>query len=94
MLSRDGKCYTFDSRANGYVRGEGVAAVILKRHSEQQQEAVPEYLAHAAAPLGLILGSAVNHEGRSAGLTVPSAHAQVCLSFCLYWLTMCCVWCI
>lgn len=31
MLSPDGKCYAFDSRANGYGRGEGVGTVIIKR---------------------------------------------------------------
>ena len=38
MLSSDGKCKTFDKRANGYVRGEGVAAVLLKRLSAAEAD--------------------------------------------------------
>ena len=30
MLSPDGKCYTFDNRANGFVPGEGVGVVVIK----------------------------------------------------------------
>ncbi|WP_157252975.1 type I polyketide synthase [Nonomuraea typhae] len=67
-LSPDGRCFTFDARANGYVRGEGGGLAVLKP------------LERAAADgdriLAVILGSAVNHDGRTDGLTVPSAAAQ------------------
>ena len=67
-LSPDGRCYTFDARANGYVRGEGCGIVVLKR------------LADAAADgdhvLAVIRGSAINHDGRSSGFTVPNGLAQ------------------
>ena len=68
MLSPDGRCKTFDSSANGYVRGEGCGVIILKRLS-----AAIENNNHI---LGLIRGSAVNHGGASSGLTVPNQVAQ------------------
>ena len=68
MLSVDGKCYTFDERANGYVRSEGCISFILKR----QQDAIKD----GDKIYGLIKSSAVNHGGKSSGLTVPNAKAQ------------------
>ena len=67
-LSPDGRCFTFDARANGYVRGEGAGAVVLKplRRARADGDQV-----HA-----LILGSAVNNDGATDGLTVPSQAAQ------------------
>lgn len=67
-LAPDGRCKAFDASANGYVRSEGCGVVVLER------------LTHALAAghrvLGVIRGSAVNHDGRSSGLTVPSGPAQ------------------
>lgn len=68
MLSPDGRCKAFDARANGYVRGEGCGTVILKRLSDA--------LADGDHIHALIAGNAVNHNGRSSGLTVPSGPAQ------------------
>jgi myxalamid-type polyketide synthase MxaB len=68
MLSPDGSCKAFDARANGYVRGEGCGVVVLKRLSDAR--------ADGDQVLALITGSAVNHNGRSSGLTVPSGPAQ------------------
>jgi myxalamid-type polyketide synthase MxaB len=68
MLSPDGRCKTFDASANGYVRSEGCGVLVLKR----LQDAV----ADNDHILALIRGSAVNHNGRSSGLTVPSGPAQ------------------
>ncbi|MDJ1137485.1 type I polyketide synthase, partial [Streptomyces iconiensis] len=67
-LSPDGRCFTFDERANGYVRGEGGAAVVLKplEHARADGDRV-----HC-----VILGSAVNNDGASQGLTVPDRAAQ------------------
>src|SRR4029079_17267156 len=67
-LSPDGRCRTFDSRANGFVRGEGCGVVVLKRLSDA--------LAHGDNVLAVIAGSAVTHDVRSSGLTVPSGPAQ------------------
>ncbi|WP_238413012.1 type I polyketide synthase, partial [Saccharothrix deserti] len=67
-LSPDGECYTFDARANGFVRGEGGAAVILKP--------LERALADGDRVYGVIRGSAVNNDGATPGLTVPSRAAQ------------------
>ncbi len=67
-LSPDGRCYTFDARANGYVRGEGGAVVVIKPLAEALADDDPVY--------GVIRGSAVNNDGTSTGLTVPSAAGQ------------------
>lgn len=68
-ISPDGRCRTFDAAANGYGRGEGCGIVTLKRLSDA--------LADQDQILGVIRGSAVNHDGPSAGLTVPNGLAQV-----------------
>lgn len=70
-LSPDGRCRAFDARANGYVRGEGCAAVVLKRLSAA--------LADGDPILGLIRGSAVNQDGRSTSLTAPNVRSQAAL---------------
>ena len=67
MLSPDGQCKTFDASADGYVRGEGCGAVILKRLSDA--EAAGDRI------WAVIRGSAVNHGGASVGLTVPHTPA-------------------
>ncbi|NEQ95286.1 MAG: SDR family NAD(P)-dependent oxidoreductase [Cyanothece sp. SIO2G6] len=69
MLSPDGRCKTFDARANGYVRGEGCGVIVLKRLSEA--------IAHQDNILAVIRGSAVNQDGPSGGLTVPNGPSQV-----------------
>ncbi|MBU6399908.1 MAG: SDR family NAD(P)-dependent oxidoreductase, partial [Verrucomicrobia bacterium] len=68
MLSEDGRCKTFDERADGYVRGEGAGVVVLKRWSEARRDGDHVY--------GLICGSAVNHGGRVNSLTAPNPVAQ------------------
>jgi acyl transferase domain-containing protein len=67
-LSPDGRCYTFDARANGYVRGEGGGVAILKPLSQALADGNRIYC--------LVLGSAVNNDGATEGLTVPSVTAQ------------------
>lgn len=68
VLSPDGRCKTFDKSANGYVKGEGVAAVLLKPLDQAQQDGDKIY--------GLIKGTAVNHGGKAQSLTAPNALAQ------------------
>ena len=68
VLSPDGRCKTFDARANGYVRGEGCGVLVLKRLSDAERD--------GDRILGVLLGSAVNQDGASAGLTVPNGPAQ------------------
>ncbi|MFG2877698.1 type I polyketide synthase [Streptomyces sp. NPDC048337] len=67
-LSPDGTAYTFDARANGFVRGEGGGVVVLKP--------LDRALADGDRVYGVIRGSAVNNDGATPGLTVPSGDAQ------------------
>jgi acyl transferase domain-containing protein len=67
-LSPDGRCKTFSADADGYGRGEGAGAVVLKTLSCAQADGDRIY--------AILRGSAVNHNGASGGLTVPSAQAQ------------------
>ncbi|MGW9039609.1 type I polyketide synthase, partial [Streptomyces sp. NPDC055721] len=67
-LSPDGRAYTFDARANGYVRGEGGGFVVLKRLSQAVADGDPV--------LAVIRGSAVNNGGAVQGMTTPDAAAQ------------------
>ncbi|HTI78833.1 MAG TPA: type I polyketide synthase, partial [Acetobacteraceae bacterium] len=67
-LSPDGRCRSFDAGANGYVRAEGGAVIVLRRQSDA--ETAGDRI-HA-----LVRGSAVNHDGRSAGLTAPNPASQ------------------
>jgi malonyl CoA-acyl carrier protein transacylase len=68
MISPDGRCKTFDAAADGYGRGEGAAAIVLRRLSDAS--------ARGERVLALIRGSAVNQDGRSSGLTSPNGPAQ------------------
>ncbi|MFE2045602.1 beta-ketoacyl synthase N-terminal-like domain-containing protein, partial [Streptomyces sp. NPDC059477] len=67
-LSPEGRSYPFDARASGYVRGEGGGLVLLKP--------LAAALADGDHVHSVILGSAVNNDGGTDGLTVPSADAQ------------------
>lgn len=68
MLSPDGRCKSFDARANGYARSEGCGMILLKPLSAA--------LADGDAIYAVIRGSATNQDGRSNGLTVPNGQAQ------------------
>ena len=68
MMAADGRCKTFDSQADGYVRAEGAGAVILKRLSDALRDR--DYI------FALLRGSAVNQDGRTAGIAAPNASAQ------------------
>lgn len=67
-LSKQGRCKTFDATADGYVQGEGCGILVLKRLSDALKNNDPV--------LAVIRGTAVNHDGASAGLTVPNPEAQ------------------
>ena len=68
MMAPDGRCKTFDAAADGYVRGEGCAIVVLRR--------LADALADGDRILAVVRGSAVNQDGRSGGLTAPNGPAQ------------------
>ncbi|QQP99052.1 non-ribosomal peptide synthetase [Lysobacter enzymogenes] len=76
MLSPQGRCFTFDARANGFVPSDGVGMVVLKKLSAA--------LADGDHIVGVIAGSAINQDGTSNGLTAPSAVAQEQLELEVY----------
>ncbi|MBB5937000.1 acyl transferase domain-containing protein [Streptomyces zagrosensis] len=67
-LSPDGRCHTFDARANGFVRGEGGGVVLLKPLDAALRDGDPVYC--------VMVASAVNNDGATDGLTAPSPAAQ------------------
>jgi phthiocerol/phenolphthiocerol synthesis type-I polyketide synthase C len=76
MLSRRGRCFAFDERADGYVRGEGGGVVILRD--------LEDALADGDAVRAVILGTGVNSDGRTIGLSLPSETAQASLLRSVY----------
>ncbi len=68
MLSPTGQCWTFDERADGFVRSEGCGLLVLKRLDEA--EAAGDRI------WGVIRGSAVNQDGARPGLSVPMRLTQ------------------
>ncbi|MBD1559673.1 SDR family NAD(P)-dependent oxidoreductase [Vibrio sp. S9_S30] len=68
MLSKSGKCYTFDERADGFVPGEGVGVVVLKR--------LRDAIADKDRIYGVIKASGINQDGTSNGITAPSSVSQ------------------
>ena len=76
MLSRRGRCFAFDERADGYVRGEGGGVVILKP--------LEDAVASGNTIRSVIRGSGVNSDGRTIGLSLPSEAAQASLLRSVY----------
>ena len=76
MLNNDGRSYPFDSRGNGYGRGEGAIAVVLKRLDDAQ--AANDNIR------AIIRNTAINHDGKTNGITFPSHIAQEALQRACY----------
>ena len=68
MLAPDGRCKTFDSRADGFVPGEGCGMVVLKLLADALKDGDRIY--------AVIRGTAVNQDGRTNVLTAPNGLAQ------------------
>ena len=68
MLSRAGRCFTFDARADGFMKGEGSGGVALQPDGQQLR-----------AARAVLRGRAVRQDGRSASLTAPNGAAQQAL---------------
>lgn len=76
MLSPQGQCKTFDNSANGFVPGEGVGALVLKRLKDAERDNDFIY--------GVIVGSGINQDGKTNGITAPSINSQIELERDLY----------
>ena len=68
MLSANGRCSSFDAAADGFVRGEGCGVVVLRRLDDARADGDRIW--------GVVRGTAVNHNGSAAALTVPNGPAQ------------------
>jgi acyl transferase domain-containing protein len=71
MLNADGKSYSFDDRGAGYGRGEGVAVLVIKRLEDALK---------ANDPIRAVIRDvAINQDGHTQGITLPSGLAQTAL---------------
>jgi acyl transferase domain-containing protein len=68
MMSPDGLSHSFDESANGYGRGEGFGAVLLKPLSAA--------MADGDNIRAIIRGTGINQDGRTPGITLPSPTSQ------------------
>ncbi len=71
MASPTGACRAFDDGADGFVPGEAVGVAVLKRLSDAQRD--------GDRIRAVILGAGVNQDGRTSGITAPSAASQTAL---------------
>ncbi|KAL4894008.1 hypothetical protein BDV59DRAFT_201321 [Aspergillus ambiguus] len=76
FLSPDSRCRSFDADCSGYVRGDGICAIVLK----------PENNAlHCGDRIrAIVRGTATNHDGKTDGITLPSSEAQEALIRSVY----------
>jgi acyl transferase domain-containing protein len=68
VLSKDGSCKTFSANANGYARGEAIVAIYIKSLSDAIRDGNPVR--------AVIRGTSTNCDGKTAGVTLPSADGQ------------------
>ncbi|KAK5987499.1 Hybrid PKS-NRPS synthetase pynA [Cladobotryum mycophilum] len=71
MLSTNGRCAAFDASGSGYVRGEGITCVILKRKSDA--------ISHSDDIRAIVRATGSNHDGKKNGITLPNSYAQEAL---------------
>src|SRR5436305_2599580 len=76
MLSPSGQCKAFDAAADGFVPGEGVGALVLKRLADAQADHDQIY--------GLIIASGINQDATTNGMTAPSVNSQIDLIAGIY----------
>jgi acyl transferase domain-containing protein/acyl carrier protein len=76
MLSPTGACHTFDAAADGFVPGEGVGVVVLKRLDAALRD---RDNVHA-----VVAGSGLNQDGQTNGITAPNGAAQTELTTEVY----------
>lgn len=69
MLSPEGQCKAFDDAADGFVPGEGAGCLVLKRLSQAEADGDHIY--------GVIIGSGINQDGKTNGITAPSVNSQI-----------------
>jgi acyl transferase domain-containing protein/NADPH:quinone reductase-like Zn-dependent oxidoreductase/acyl carrier protein len=72
FLAADGRCKTFDASADGYARGEGAGAIVLKPLSAA--------IADGDRVYAVVAGSGVNQDGHTSGITVPNPVSQAALA--------------
>ncbi len=68
FLAPDGRCKSFDARADGYGRGEGAGVVVLKHLAQALNDGDRIY--------AVVRGTGVNQDGRTNGISVPNPQAQ------------------
>ena len=76
MLSPQGRCFTFDERANGIANGEGVGVIVLKRLADAERDRDRIY--------GVVEGWGTNQDGKTNGITAPNADSQTRLQRQVY----------
>lgn len=71
VLAPDGQCKTFDANADGYARGEGVVAIMVKKLSDAVRD--------NDRIRAIVRSSSINSDGRTAGLSLPNSASHEAL---------------
>lgn len=77
MLSQTGLCQAFDAKGDGYVRSEGGVSIVLRARRAGKLKGSRSY--------GQLLATGINADGRTVGMSLPSAYAQAGLLREIYW---------